>query len=272
MVVFRLVAMMILLAGTGCSESPPAADPETPSTAAACPEPESEIPTRSGRMVLVVDDMEKAEKAFNDLLTRYGGSLSGRDDWPRIRPGAPVREGAVPAVHLRARLDSRHFDAARQHALAIGDLLDDQSFTVDPAEAMVVLQARFATERQNESRIQARLDDPSLPPEALPGLEGEISRVRERLAELASKLYVLENRIAYARLEATLFLRPEEGLEGKPLWQEIRNTFIGPDPSPGGMLRQAVVITIAALPWWGLVVLFGVFFLLAVRRNRSLRP
>lgn len=271
---FGLLATAAILGccdpGSRAEASPPQAWSWCVADADAVPsQPDPARPAlRHAELLLRVDDVDAAMAGLTPILQTLGAFEAGRTP-ARIRlPDAAPNDLPWPATTLTLRVEVGVLTRLMNEIAALGTVLRDQRRTADASQAVVELQARLATERQNESRIQARIDDPATDRATIPALEGEISRVRERSAALGARLYVLENSLPAASLVLHLVSAPPPG-RSPGFWRDVRATFLGPEDAPGAIALHLLALGIAALPWVGLAVLATVLILRRGRRHRA---
>lgn len=223
---------------------------------------------RHAELLLRVDDVEAAMAGLTPLLQTYGAFEAGRTP-ARIRlPDAAPTDLPWPATTLTLRVEVGVLNRLMREVARLGTVLRDQRRTADASQAVVELQARLATERQNEERIQARIDDPATDRATIPALEGEISRIRERSAGLGARLYVIENSLPSATLVLHVVSAPAPG-RSPGFWRDVRATFLGPDDAPGAIALHLLALGVASLPWVALAILATALILRRGRRHRA---
>jgi hypothetical protein len=199
------------------------------------------------------------------MLRSHGAFEAGRAPGRRHPPGARAEDDAWPSTTMVLRVETRRLGSFMDALKELGTPLDDRHHTADPGAAAVEIQARLAAARQNEARIQGRLESPDTPADALPGLEGELAKVRQEIASLAARNYVLKNSVETASLTVHLLAPPAPSL-ARTFWQDVRTTFLGSGTGPGGFARHLPALGVAALPW--MVVAAVVAWVIARRRQR----
>lgn len=225
--------------------------------------------TRQAAIVLQVDSLDTAAAAIQPMLRAHGAYEAGRAPGLRRAPGAAPEDTPWPAITMVLRVETRHLGGLVDALKELGTVLDDRHHTADPGEAAVELQARLAAARQNEARIQGRIESQDTPADAIPGLEGELSKVREGIASLAARNYVLRNSVDSASLTIHL-MSPPKPSPAATFMQDVRATFLGSAPGIKGFACHLPALGVAALPWMALAA--AVAWVIARRRERSRRP
>lgn len=262
---FLLLVLGIPGCGAGGDESRPAPDPWHWCMVDADALPEQADPRtpslRHGELRLQVPDPGEALERIPAILQTVGAFEAGRAiEAPNDAQGVPG------STRLTLRVETRKMGLLVESLATLGQVVADHRRTAEPTEAIVGLQARLATERRTEADLASRLEQAGPSTQAGATLAAELGKVRERIASLAARAYVIENSLAQASLVVHLeppVAKPEPGF-----WQDALATFLGSARTPGGVVLHLLALGVAALPWIGAAVLGTWLTLRAAARRR----
>jgi hypothetical protein len=198
----RLLLSLLLLAS--CNHVP------EPSTAAEGPywcsvnveaipttqEPENPL-LRHGELVLEVADTHKALLELPPILQAVGAHEAAKE----VRSG---QDGTPAEAKIVLRFESKKLDLLLDSLAKLGAIVLEKRRIADPAEAAVILQAKLHEAHANEKALTQRLEGVAKGSAEEAALLGQVAIVKERIAELAAKNYVLQNSLHHTSLIVTI--------------------------------------------------------------------
>ena len=249
-------------------------DGPVPGSAEATAEPtkplNNRIVIKTGFISLVVVDAGDAMARINALLKEYGAFEAGRESYAVI-PGRELLEPSeVSALSLTLKVPADRFESFVEAIKQVGSYTQEQTNATDVTLQYVDLEARLASNKKVEARLQAHLKSASNVKDIVE-VEKELGRVREQIESLTAQFRVLRDQVAYSSLSVEISVRPDWiPPSQRSLWEEISSSL---GNSLSALLttgRMGVVYGLALLPW--LIVFGGLGFgLLALRRLRRRR-
>ncbi len=231
---------------------------------------DNRIVIKTGFVSLVVVDAGDAVTKINVLLKEYGAFEAGRESYAVI-PGRELLEPSeVSSLSLTLKVPADRFEPFLEAVKQVGSYVQEQTDATDVTLQYVDLEARLASNKKVEARLQAHLKSAANVKEIVE-VEKELGRVREQIESLTAQFRVLQDQVSYSTLSVDISVRPDWIPPAqRSLWEEISQSL---GDSLSALLttgRMGVVYGLALLPW--LVVFGGFGFgLLALRRLRRRR-
>ena len=228
------------------------------------------IVIKTGSISLVVVDADDAMAKINALLKEYGALEAGRESYAQI-PGRELLEPSeISTISLTLKVPAERFEPFIEAVKQVGSYVQEQTNATDVTLQYVDLEARLASNRQVEARLQAHLKSASQVKDIVE-VEKELGRVREQIESLTAQFRVLQDQVAYSTLSVDISVRPDWIPPAqRSLWEDISQSS---GESLSALLttgRMGVVYGLAFLPW--LIVFGGLGYgLLALRRFRRRR-
>lgn len=228
------------------------------------------IVIKTGQVSIVVLDANEAMAAINSLLKEYGAFEAGRESHAFLSERELLEPSEVSSIRLTLKVPADRFEPFMEAVKQVGSYTQEQSNATDVTLQYVDLEARLASNKKVEARLQSHLEAASNVKEIVE-VEKELGRVREQIESLTAQFRVLQDRVAYSTLSVDISVRPDWiPPSERSFWEDIAETFGNSLTALLNTARIGVVYGLALLPW--LVVFGGLAYgLLAVRRFRRRR-
>lgn len=225
---------------------------------------------KTGYLSLVVMDAGEAMSRIDSLLKEYKAFEAGRESFADVSGREVLAASEVSNIILTLKVPAAQFESFLDAVKQVGSYTREQTNALDVTLKYVDLEARLASNKQVETRLQAHLASATNVKEIVE-IEKELGRVREQIESLTAQFRVMQDQVAYSTLSVEISVRPDwiEPSQ-RSLWEDITQVLSQSLYALFNTGRVGLVYGLAMIPW--LVIAGGmVYGLVALRRLRRRR-
>jgi hypothetical protein len=221
----------------------------------------------TGEVRLVVEDFEKAQKEFVQLVKANKGYLSQSE--------IEGSSGARRSGHWRVRVPVDDFQPFMEAVVQLGVPQRNSTDSVDVTEQYYDLEARIKNKKAQEQRLRAYLDEKKLTSklEDILVVEKELNRVRGEVEQLEGQFRLLANLTALTTINVYMQEIKDYVPPQTPTFAAtIGSTFGSSLDLLASFGKTLVLIVVALAPWLPVIAVLVVPIWLLVRHSMRHRP
>lgn len=215
---------------------------------------------RTGRIAVVVQDLERARGEVDAILARHGGYVAEEE-------ASTDRRGELHRARLVLRLPVTDFGTAMTELAELGRKVDAHTESEDVTTEVIDVDTRVAVQRASIDRLQRFLRRATTVEDMI-RVEEELARRQAELESLLGQQAYLADRTALSTITVNLStVPPGPGPEPKDDsgflaglkngWTALTTVLVGLATVAGAVLPFAVALGVVALPLWLLARTIG---------------